>query len=133
MTSMNRGIHSRGYLPHWDFSKSVQAVTFRLADSMPKSVILEWKREIGSAGDDSFIQKELHRRIAKYEDAGHGETILADEFCATLVQDKLIENHGISYKLIAWVIMPNHVHVLMRILEGYSLSPIIKNGKERPP
>lgn len=129
MTSMNRGIHSRGYLPHWDFAKSIQAITFRLADSVPKNVILKWKQELSSIADDSLREKELHRRIAKYEDAGYGETILADKDCATFVQDKLIANHGISYKLIAWVIMPNHVHVLIRILDGYSLSPIIQQWK----
>lgn len=36
---MNKGIHTRGYLPHWDFAKSTQAVTFRLADSVPADVI----------------------------------------------------------------------------------------------
>ncbi len=43
---MNRGIHSRGYLPHWDFKNSVQGITFRLFDSVPKDVILKWKREL---------------------------------------------------------------------------------------
>jgi REP element-mobilizing transposase RayT len=126
---MNRGIHSRGYLPHWDFAKSVQALTFRLADSVPKNVIHKWKQELASIADDAFVQKELQRRIAKYEDAGHGETILADKVCASVVQDKLIANHAISYKLIAWVVMPNHVHVLIRLLNGSSLSPIVQQWK----
>jgi REP element-mobilizing transposase RayT len=126
---MNKGIHSRGYLPHWDFAKSVQAITFRLADSVPKNVILKWKQELASTGDDAFIQKELHRRIAKYEDAGHGKNFLADKTCASSVQDKLIAIHAISYKLIAWVVMPNHVHALIRLFDGFSLSPIIQQWK----
>jgi hypothetical protein len=32
---MNKGIHTRGYLPYWDFEKAIQAVTFHLADSVP--------------------------------------------------------------------------------------------------
>lgn len=28
--------HSRGYLPHFDSAETVQFVTFRLADSLPK-------------------------------------------------------------------------------------------------
>ncbi len=36
---MNKGIHTRGYLPHWGFNNSTQAITFRLADSVPAQVI----------------------------------------------------------------------------------------------
>ena len=126
---MNRGIHSRGYLPHWDFQKSTQAITFRLADSVPKAVILAWKKELASIPDESTRQKELHRRIARFEDAAHGEALLADPACAAVIQRKLIENHSICYKLLEWVVMPNHVHVLARLLESHSLSSIIQRWK----
>jgi len=126
---MNRGIHSRGYLPHWDFAKSVQAITFRLADSVPKNIIRKWKEELAPIADDALCQKELHHRIAKYEDTGHGEAILADPVCASIIQNKLIECHGVSCKLIDWVIMPNHVHVMIRLFEGFSLSTIIQGWK----
>lgn len=39
----HKGIHDRGYLPHWDFPDSIQAITFRLADSVPAALIKEWK------------------------------------------------------------------------------------------
>ena len=32
-----KGWHSRGYLPHFDSAETVQFVTFRLADSLPRS------------------------------------------------------------------------------------------------
>ena len=126
---MNRGIHSRGYLPHWDFAKSVQAITFRLADSVPKKTIKSWKRELASLPDDKQRQEQLHRLIAHHEDAGHGEAVLADPACASLVQNELIRKHAGSYKLIDWVIMPNHVHVLVRLLNGYSLTPVVQRWK----
>jgi hypothetical protein len=113
---MNRGIHSRGYLPHWDFAKSVQAITFRLADSVPKNVITAWKRELADLPDEPTRQQELHRRIAHYEDAGHGEAILSDPASANILQKQFTEHHGVAYKLIAWVVMPNHAHVLIRLL-----------------
>ena len=126
---MNRGIHSRGYLPHWDFASSVQAITFRLDDSVPFKVIQSWKRELTAIADDKQRQQELRRLIAQYEDAGHGEAILANPACASIIQYKLIECHGLSYKLIDWVSMPNHVHVMLRLFEGFSLSTIIQRWK----
>jgi hypothetical protein len=88
--SMNRGVHSRGYLPHWDFCKSLQAVTFCLADSVPTKVINQWRLELDSEADKTTRELELHRRIARYEDNGHGEAILRTPQLAQVVQTKLI-------------------------------------------
>ena len=73
---MNKGIHTRGYLPHWDFNSSTLAITFRLADSFPAQVIKTWNKELLSIADDESREKELHKLIAKHEDAGHGEAVL---------------------------------------------------------
>ena len=57
----HKGIHTRGYLPHWDFADSVQAITFRLADSVAESdVVREWKQELHEA-----IKSKDPRNIAK--------------------------------------------------------------------
>lgn len=112
---MGKGIYTRGYLPHWDFSGSVQAVTFRLADSVPRKVIEAWWKELETEPDDLTRRKELHRRISKYEDAGHGESLLKRPDCAAIVQTKIISGHACRYRLIDWCIMPNHVHVLFRM------------------
>ncbi len=131
----HKGIHSRGYLPHWDFENSVQAITFRLADSLPNQVVFEWKKELGellTSANIEVTQKakaELSRRIAKYEDSGDGSCILADSEYAKIVQDALIKDHGKSYKLIDWCIMPNHVHVLIHMIGETSLSNIVKHWK----
>ena|SRR5436305_260206 len=39
------GIHSRGYLPHVKRESADYFVTFRLADSLPKEVLLRYARE----------------------------------------------------------------------------------------
>lgn len=126
---MNKGIYKRGYLPHWDFKASLQAITFRLADSVPASAIDAWKRELATEPDDSIRQKELHRRIARYEDAGHGCSVLRQPECAATLQDRLITGHPGHYKLIEWCIMPNHVHVLVKLAGDSSLSKIIQSWK----
>ena len=40
------GWHSRGYLPHFDAAEITQTVVFRLADSLPQTVLERWKSEI---------------------------------------------------------------------------------------
>lgn len=126
---MNKGIYNRGYLPHWDFKGSLQAITFRLADSIPRSVILHWKQEITAIHDNKARQKELHRRIARYEDAGHGCSVLRQRECAAVLQDILMQHHPERYRLIEWCIMPNHVLVLIKLVGSSSLGTVIQSWK----
>ena len=126
---MNRGIRSRGYLPHWDFKNSVQGITFRLFDSVPKDVILKWKRELESIEDEAIRKEELQRKIARYEDAGMGECLLADPACAVVIRDKLVADDSATYKLLEWCIMPDHVHILIKLLPDHSLSGIVQKWK----
>jgi REP element-mobilizing transposase RayT len=131
----HKGIHRRGYLPHWDFADSVQGITFRLADSVPAEVIAEWRDDLQSLLKNpdpeisSAAQADLHRKIAKYEDAGHGRCDLADAECAGIVQEAMKAGHGASYKLIEWCVMPNHVHALVRLLGPMTLGNIVKVWK----
>ena len=37
----------RGYVPHWDHPGMMQAVTFRLHDSVPREVVERWRLELG--------------------------------------------------------------------------------------
>ena len=132
---LHKGIHSRGYLPHWDFAGSVQGITFRLADAVPAQVVNEWRGELQFSllSTDRDVNckayADLHGKIAKYEDAGHGSCLLADPEYGGIVQDALIAGHGGNYKLIDWCVMPNHVHVLVRLLGTASLGFIVKRWK----
>jgi REP element-mobilizing transposase RayT len=132
----HKGIYQRqNSPPHWDFADSVQAITFRLADSLPKEVIESWKKELEAvlSNPDSTIslkaQIDLHRRIALYEDAGHGSCLLANPEVAKIIQASFISNHGVTYKLIEWTIMPNHIHILIRLLNETPLGSIIQKWK----
>ena len=114
--------HSRGYLPHYDVEESFQFVTFRLADSMPQSVLKRWREEI-EAGRIADV--DFRKRIEGYLDQHYGSCSLRDRRIADLVRETLLKWDGIKYELIAWVIMPNHVHLLIRVVEGYSLSHLL--------
>jgi putative transposase len=126
---MGKGIYSRGFLPHWDLERSTQAITFRLADSVPAEVIRDWKNQLAASPDAKVREKELHRLIARYEDAGHGVAVLKRSDCATIIQNKLIIGHPTRYSLIDWCVMPNHVHVLIRLMENQTLAEIVGSWK----
>lgn len=130
-----KGHHQRGYLPHRDYGGALQAITFREADSLPAQVVDSWKGELQQlldspdTSDKAKAHEELLRRIARYEDVGHGRCLLGRPDFARIVQDKLVEGHGKCYELIAWCVMPNHVHVLIRQGDGSSLGKIVRSWK----
>ena len=122
------GWHSRGYLPHFDGIEIPQFITFHLADSMPRKVILGWQQELKLAQDEQ--QKLLLiRRVEKYLDQGYGQCFLKDRRVANMVQNSLLKFDGLRYRLFAWVVMPNHVHSLMTRFEEYELKDLIHSHK----
>lgn len=62
-------------------------------------------------------------------DAGLGACRLRDPEIASLVQDALLHFDGERYRLLAWCVMPNHVHVVAEMLEGHALSDVVKSWK----
>src|SRR5947209_16166745 len=61
-------------------------------------------------------------------DQGRGECWLRRIDIASVVQDALLHFDGHRYRLLAWCIMPNHVHVVVEALHGHSLSSVYKAG-----
>jgi len=122
------GWHSRGYLPHFNGGEIVQTVTFRLADSLPQTVLERWRSEVAK---DSLANADavLRRRIEHYLDQGYGSRALRDARVAAMVQESLQHFDGDRYRLSAWVVMPNHVHMLVIPDLEWSLSKIMKDLK----
>ena len=117
------GWHERGYLPHCDFPNLIQLVTFRLADSMPASRRGEW--------DHLLAIQDIHQRRTKLEeylDRGVGECHLRDFRIARLTQNALVHFHRERYELLAWCVMPNHVHALVEVQQT-PLWKIVQNRK----
>ena len=99
----------------------IQSITFRLHDAVPETLVTRWREELNwleglPATDPREV--ELRERLTKYEDAGHGACWLRDDRIAHIVQDALLHFDGERYRLIAWCIMPNHVHTLIETLPG---------------
>jgi REP element-mobilizing transposase RayT len=114
--------HSRGYLPHCDTPDLHQAITFRLADSLPASVLGRLLLET-----DSDVEKL--KRIENLLDAGYGECWLMQPAIAHIVEDALLHGDGQDYRLLAWCVMPNHVHVLIETQDGHPQHKVVQGWK----
>lgn len=105
-----RGWHERGYIPHRDEPGLTQFVTFRLADSFPEELREEWGQLLQIEDD-----RERRAQLEAWLDLGHGVCHLWDARIAEIVAEALRHFDGARYRLIAWVVMPNHVHVLFEV------------------
>jgi putative transposase len=105
-----RGWHERGYLPHRDEPGLTQFVTIRLTDSFPESLRSEWEH-LWKIEDDQQRRAELET----YLDRGRGQCFLRQPAIAGIVEDAVRFFHEERYVLRAWMVMPNHVHVLFKI------------------
>jgi hypothetical protein len=131
---MRSGIHTRGYLPHVKREGARYFVTFRLADSLPKEVLLKLRAErsnsltrfhaeqasakkLGKPSPPNHalngIEREYRRKLERYLDLCSGACWLRRPEIADLVADALCHFEDERYSLSAWVVMPNHVHVVL--------------------
>ncbi len=130
---------SRRKLPHWSQRGTTFFVTFRLADSLPQSQLdaLESERqqwllrhhEPLSEPDKREYFRLFSERVEEWLDSGHGSCALKDDRVAKIVADALRHFDGERYALDAWVVMPNHVHVLVTPKEGHDLSETLHSWK----
>jgi REP element-mobilizing transposase RayT len=142
---LRSGIHTRGYLPHVKHENASYFVTYRLGDSLPKEALLrlegqraqslrtleEAKRNgRASVADEEAINRDFRRQIERYLDAGHGACHLRKPAIADLTAESLLHFANQRYLLREWVVMPNHVHVMVWPMPNFLLGEIIKTWKQ---
>lgn len=142
--TVNDKVHKRNgaYLPHWTQDGATYAITFRLSDAMPAEVCEQWRAErdriinnAESQGRELTIheQQEIFRlysdKVESYLNAGHGQCYLRKPNIAELVAHALKHFDGQRYDLIAWSVMPNHVHVVIKPYEGIELPGVLHSWK----
>ncbi|MCU0750253.1 MAG: transposase [Akkermansiaceae bacterium] len=120
------GWYSRKYLPHYHKEGTIQSITFRLNDSLPQSKLREIESELIETPLEK-IDAARRKKIEAWLDAGIGCCALKHPSVASLLQDTLLKWDGDRYRLFAWCIMPNHVHVLME--SRSSLAKTIQSWK----
>lgn len=116
----HKGWHDRGYLPHFDQPDRVQHVVFRLYGSLLRDVV----------DDLDDIAPDVRRAaIDDYLDRGLGSRLLADPAAAAIVDGALRHFDGQRYRLLAWCVMSNHVHVVVEQVEGWPLGRLVAAWK----
>ena len=131
---------SSDHLPHWHQDGSTYAVTFRLHDSLPQSVIHTYRREkeslqkqLNQDPDSPELQAKLDELYRKHIetalDQGHGDAHMKDPAIAKIVADSITHFDGERYQLAAWCIMSNHVHLLIQPLGEHTLPSILQGLK----
>ena len=123
---------TRRNLPHWEQQGATYFVTFRLADAVPAQLASQWREELETwrkfhpePWNPEVIAEYRKRFLQPREDwldQGHGSCLLRDSRVAEVVAQALRFFDGQRYHLDTFVIMPNHVHVLVQPLTGYSLN-----------
>jgi len=105
-----RGWHQRGYLPHFDAPNVTQMVTFMLVDSFPAHRNPEWEEILRDA--DASAKR---RKLEEWLDRAHGECFLRRRDVAEIIEQVLLEANGRKFQMQAWVILPNHVHLVVDV------------------
>jgi carbamoylphosphate synthase large subunit/REP element-mobilizing transposase RayT len=130
---------TRRNLPHWHQEGATYFVTFRLADAVPANIQRQWREEhetwlkFHPEPWDTKTKHEYQRRFReereRWLDRGHGECLLRDWKPREIVANALRHFDGERYTLDAWVIMPNHVHVILQPAANQGLSDILHSWK----
>ncbi len=135
-------IRGRGYLPHWEGERAIYFVTFRLADSLPRELMERIRREREtferaekagvSVAADRVRAAKLHDLLQEAQrrlDEGLGACYLREARIAKIVADAIQHFHQERYVIWAWCVMPNHVHVLVSLMEGHTLERVLHGWK----
>lgn len=130
---------SIGHLPHWEQKNRLQFVTFRLSDSLPQSFLQEIKNrkeafiKFHPKPWDTKTKCEFSKLTSSFEDRmldkGLGSCILKQEDIRRIVISSLEYYDNIKYSLHAYVIMPNHIHMLILPLEAFKIKDLLSSIK----
>lgn len=97
-------MYSRFYLPHFDSPETIQHLVFRTSGSLPKS----WLETLPA--DPARRRASVDALLDESKDA----RALSDPAAAQIVEHAILHFDGDRYDVLAWCIMQNHVHVVMR-------------------
>lgn len=131
--------HRPNALPHWQQSDKLIFVTWRLADSLPQEKLAKLEKEKAQWLEqypqpwDEATEEEYHEtfsnKIDRWLDAGEGECILRMPEVAEIVEGALLHFDRERYVMDSFVVMPNHVHVLFQLKDGFALEDVMHSWK----
>ena len=126
-------------LPHWHQDDKYVFVTFRLADSLPQAKlrVLQEEKELWikkhpkpwDVEDENDYYDKFVSKIDEWLDSNYGECLLKYPQNRKITEDALLFFDGERYNLIAFVVMPNHVHLLMKMKKGTNIESVMRSLK----
>ncbi|WDE98878.1 transposase [Lentisphaera profundi] len=141
-----RNWHRRGFIPHYDASDKYQMVTYRLADSLPIDALklgaphsnadeMTKKRKadlspLGAPHSNADEMTKKRKLTENFLDQSHGSCLLQTPKVAQKQIEAWEYFNGERYELIAYVVMPNHVHLLIKTYPSWPLSQLVASWKK---
>ncbi len=129
-------IYLGGNLPHMHQDGKIQYVTFRLADSLPLSKTQELNAMIARFKEkhpepwDYHVKLEYWKTISPHTEKllhnGFGSLVLKSPQVRQILIDSIAYFDEKRYLVDAYVIMPNHVHMLILPFDTYKIKDILK-------
>jgi len=123
-------------LPHWRQKGATYAVTFRFSDALPQAKLQELKRhrkrweqqhpEPRTECDWNLFAKTVTLKTEHWLDQGYGECHFRNAALASKMVDALQFYEQTKCSVPCFVVMPNHVHAVMKPLEQHQLEDILK-------
>ncbi|MBI2430180.1 MAG: transposase [Ignavibacteriales bacterium] len=136
----------RRNLPHFQSADAIYSIVFRLSGSLPVEVVVrlqeEYRKKEQSAKNSSGDGTSSSSMVSLYEEhfrvfdshldgSSSGPHWLRTDGIAQITADALQYANGDQYLLIAYCIMPNHVHIILA-LTGNNGSTISAMGIPYP-
>jgi REP element-mobilizing transposase RayT len=134
-------------LPHWQPADSIFFVTFRLTHSLPKNTLDELLAERERAEKDLHFRLKgdrlsheryiLNKKLFVKYDAWLDQCLaesprwLAQDDVARIVMQEIQQLDGERYRLLAFCIMPNHVHLLVDMHNFNQIAITVQAGAAR--
>jgi putative DNA methylase len=138
----SKAIITRRNLPHWYVPGAMHFITYRLAGTIPQQVLMRLRedrqRRLGNKSQQSerdqatrlTAHKQFFAEYDRYLDISCKVNWLARPPVAALIRGNLYHHAGDKYHLLAYCVMPNHVHVLLQPITSVTTSgPLVPNRK----
>ena len=114
------GDFHRRNLPHFYHNDGRYFITYRLADSLPSTLVAEIKTSTkNNLRLDTIRFKRLLKKYDDILDKGkYGAKHLSNSAVADVCKNTLHYPDGKEYEIICYCIMPNHVHLVFELIVG---------------
>jgi len=129
----------RRHLPHWRQEGATYAVTFRQADSIPQAQLQALKRwrviweeqhpEPRTETEWKGFVQEISSRTERWMDEGYGSCAFRESRFSEMMSNSLLHFQDQHHFTSCFVVMPNHIHAVIRPRPNFELEGCLKRIK----